>query len=144
VARVVTEQMGNILGQSMVIENVGGAGGTIGARASLQRPPTDTRSLPGAWDHTSRLPCSPQPEIRLRARFRANRLHRTIASRHRRAQGFPANNLREFVDYLKQNGDRVKQAHAGSVRRRTWHACSSLRRPASSPLWSLIEAPRPR
>ena len=31
VARVVTEQMANILGQSMVIENVGGAGGTIGS-----------------------------------------------------------------------------------------------------------------
>ena len=26
---------------------------------------------------------------------------------------FPANNLRQFVDYLKRNGDRVKQAHGG-------------------------------
>jgi hypothetical protein len=26
---------------------------------------------------------------------------------------FPANNLRQFVDYLKQNGERVKQAHGG-------------------------------
>ena len=33
VARIVTDEMGQILGQSMVIENVGGAGGTIGARA---------------------------------------------------------------------------------------------------------------
>src|SRR6516162_6302248 len=31
VARIVTEQMGKILGQSMVIENIGGAGGTIGS-----------------------------------------------------------------------------------------------------------------
>ena len=31
VARIVTEQMGKILGQSMIIENVGGAGGTIGS-----------------------------------------------------------------------------------------------------------------
>jgi len=30
VARIVTEEMGKILGQSMVVENVGGAGGTIG------------------------------------------------------------------------------------------------------------------
>src|SRR6266849_6110070 len=31
VARIVTEQMGRILGQALVIENVGGAGGTIGS-----------------------------------------------------------------------------------------------------------------
>ena len=31
VARIVTDQMGKILGQFMIIENVGGAGGTIGS-----------------------------------------------------------------------------------------------------------------
>src|SRR5947207_15972820 len=31
VARIVTDQMGKVLGQTMVIENVGGAGGTIGS-----------------------------------------------------------------------------------------------------------------
>jgi Tripartite tricarboxylate transporter family receptor len=42
VARVVTEQMGNVLGQSMVIENVSGAGGTIsGGRRPL--PATNCR-----------------------------------------------------------------------------------------------------
>src|SRR3981081_4423475 len=39
VARIVTEQMGKILGQSMVIENVSGAGGTIGsARVAAAHP----------------------------------------------------------------------------------------------------------
>src|SRR6266481_3296766 len=39
VARIVTEQMGKILGQSLVIENVGGAGGTIGsARVAAANP----------------------------------------------------------------------------------------------------------
>ena len=39
VARIVTEQMGTILGQSMVIENVGGAGGTLGsARVAAAQP----------------------------------------------------------------------------------------------------------
>jgi len=28
---------------------------------------------------------------------------------------FPATNLSEFVDYLKQNGDKVKQAHGGAA-----------------------------
>jgi tripartite-type tricarboxylate transporter receptor subunit TctC len=39
VARVVTEQMGTTLGQSLVIENVGGGGGTIGsARVAAAHP----------------------------------------------------------------------------------------------------------
>src|ERR1700754_3334466 len=39
VARIVTEQMGKVLGQTMVIENVGGAGGTIGsARVATAAP----------------------------------------------------------------------------------------------------------
>jgi tripartite-type tricarboxylate transporter receptor subunit TctC len=44
VARVVTEQMGSILGQSMVIENVGGAGGTIGS-ARVAAAPSDGYTL---------------------------------------------------------------------------------------------------
>ena len=39
VARIVAEHMGKLLGQTMVIENVGGAGGTIGsARVAAAAP----------------------------------------------------------------------------------------------------------
>src|SRR3954451_1799115 len=39
VARIATEQMGKLLGQSLVIENIGGAGGTIGsARVASAKP----------------------------------------------------------------------------------------------------------
>ena len=58
VARIVTEQMGKILGQSMVIENVGGAGGTIGSARVAARSPTATRCSRAAWDPMSPLPCS--------------------------------------------------------------------------------------
>ena len=44
VARVVTEQMGKILGQSLVIENVGGGGGTIGS-ARVAAAPSDGYTL---------------------------------------------------------------------------------------------------
>src|SRR3974377_301266 len=40
VARVVTEQMGSILGHSMIIENVSGAGGTVGS-ARVAAAPSD-------------------------------------------------------------------------------------------------------
>ncbi len=58
VARIVTEQMGKVLGQSMVIENVGGAGGTIGSARVAAAIPTDTRCSRAAWDPMSPLPCS--------------------------------------------------------------------------------------
>src|SRR5262249_24384139 len=39
VARIVTEEMGKILGHSMIVENIGGAGGTIGiARVAAANP----------------------------------------------------------------------------------------------------------
>src|SRR2546429_9796187 len=45
VARIVTEEMGKILGQSMVVENVGGAGGTIGS-ARVAAPDPGGNTLP--------------------------------------------------------------------------------------------------
>jgi len=39
VARIVAEKMGETLGQSIVVENRGGAGGTIGARSVAKSPP---------------------------------------------------------------------------------------------------------
>src|SRR6187399_630866 len=39
VARIIAEHMGKVLGQTMVIENVGGAGGTLGsARVATAAP----------------------------------------------------------------------------------------------------------
>src|ERR1700704_5296743 len=39
VARIIAEKMGETLGQSIVVENRGGAGGTIGARLVAKSPP---------------------------------------------------------------------------------------------------------
>ena len=54
VARIVAEQMGKVLGQTLVIENVGGAGGTIG---SARVAPTATPCSPAAWARMSRRRC---------------------------------------------------------------------------------------
>src|SRR4051812_50130740 len=47
VARLVTGQMGRILGQSMVIENVGGGGGPIRRGRVGAGPPAGRPLLPG-------------------------------------------------------------------------------------------------
>jgi len=113
VARVVSEQMGSILGHSMVIENVGGAGGTIGS-ARVAAAPCDGYTLLAAsmGSHvaapvlTSNLKYDPLDFIPIGFTVQSPVV---IVAR----KDFPANNLRQFVQYLKRNGDRVKQAHGG-------------------------------
>jgi len=57
VARVVTDQMGKILGQSLVIENIGGGGGTIGSARVAAAHPDGYTLLAGSMDPMCRRPC---------------------------------------------------------------------------------------
>jgi tripartite-type tricarboxylate transporter receptor subunit TctC len=114
VARVVTEHMAKTLGQPMVIENVGGAGGTLGSGRVAGAQPDGYTLLAGSMgSHVaapvlySNLKYDPAHDfepVGLTAHAPA-----VIVAR----ADFPAQNLREFIDYVKQNGDKVKQAHGG-------------------------------
>src|SRR5690242_9664307 len=48
VARIVADQMSKILGQTLVIENVGGAGGTLGSARVASAPPDGYPLLAGS------------------------------------------------------------------------------------------------
>src|SRR5213595_1448774 len=48
VARIVTDQMGKVLGQMLVIENVAGAGGTLGSGRVATAPPDGYTLLAGS------------------------------------------------------------------------------------------------
>ena len=52
-ARIMAERMRPILGQPIVIENVGGAGGSMGSDASRARRPTATPSTSGSGTRMS-------------------------------------------------------------------------------------------
>jgi tripartite-type tricarboxylate transporter receptor subunit TctC/DNA-binding CsgD family transcriptional regulator len=114
VARVVIEQMGSILGQSMVIENVGGAGGTIGS-ARVATAPSDGSTLLAAsmGSHVAAPVLAPNLNYDPQRDFRPIGFTAQSPTVIVARKDFPANNLRQFVAYLKQNGDRVKQAHGG-------------------------------
>ena len=54
-ARIMADGMSKALGQNIIIENVGGAGGTIGTARAPQRPNTTAiRCSPPAWARTYR------------------------------------------------------------------------------------------
>ena len=114
VARIVAEHMGKTLGQTLVIENVGGAGGTLGSGRVAAATPDGYTLLAGSMGSHVSAPVL-TPGIKYDSErdfvpigFTANAPAVIVARKD-----FPAKNLREFVDYLKKNGDKVKQAHGG-------------------------------
>jgi tripartite-type tricarboxylate transporter receptor subunit TctC len=114
VARIVTNQMSKILGQSMVIENVGGAGGTLGSARVAAAPPDGYTLLAAAMgSHVAAPVLTPNVKYDPVADFvpigiTANSPAVVIARKD-----FPAQDLKEFITVLRQQGDAVKQAHGG-------------------------------
>jgi tripartite-type tricarboxylate transporter receptor subunit TctC len=114
VARVVTDQMAKILGQSLVIENVGGGGGTIGsARVAAAHPDGYTLLAGSMGSHVSAPVLTPNLKYDSERDFVPIGFTAQSPAVIVARKDLPASDLREFVDYLKKNGDRVKQAHGG-------------------------------
>src|SRR6188508_1426918 len=114
VARIIAEHMGKVLGQSLVIENVGGAGGTLGSARVASAPPDGYTLLAGSMgSHVS------APVLTPNVKYDSSRDFEPIGfTAHAPAvivarKDFPADDLRAFVANLKQNGEAVKQAHGG-------------------------------
>jgi len=114
VARIIGERMGRALGQTIIIENVTGAAGSIGVgRVARAAPDGYTLSI-GHWsthvvngaiypltydllkdfDPISLLPSNPQ----------------LIVAR----KGIPANDLKELIAWVKQNQDKITGGTAGA------------------------------
>ena len=114
VARIVTEQMGKHLGQSLIIENVGGAGGTIGsARVAAAQPDGYTLLAGSMGSHVAAPVLTPNLKYDSRADFVPIGFTAHAPAVIVARKDFPAKDLREFVDHLKKNGEKVKQAHGG-------------------------------
>ncbi len=127
IARIVAESMSKALGQQMVIENVGGAGGTIGsARVAAAAPDGYTLLAGSMGSHVS------APVLTPGIKYNSERDFAPIGfTAHAPAvvvarKDFPANNLKEFVQYLKKNS---RQGQAGrtaaSAPPHTWRASCS-------------------
>jgi tripartite-type tricarboxylate transporter receptor subunit TctC len=114
VARIIADGMSKQLGQTIVIENVGGAGGTIGtARAAAAAP--DGYTLLGAsmGSHVAAPAFYPDLKYDSTRDFEPIGLASNAPAAIVARKDFPANNLKQFIDYVRKNGDKVKQAHGG-------------------------------
>ena len=114
VARIVTEHMGRTLGQTLVIENVGGAGGTLGSGRVAAAAPDGYTLLAGSMGSHVAAPVL-TPNIKYDS---ARDFIPVGPTAHSPAvivarKDFPAKDLKEFVALLKQGGATLKQAHGG-------------------------------
>jgi tripartite-type tricarboxylate transporter receptor subunit TctC len=114
VARIVTENMSKQLGQPMVIENVGGAGGTIGsARVAAATPDGYTLLAGSMGSHVSAPVLTPGIKYDSERDFTPVGFTANAPAVVVVRKNFPAANLREFVNHLKMHGGKVRQAHGG-------------------------------
>ena len=114
VARIVTEQMGKVLGQSLIIENIGGAGGTIGSAHVAAAKPDGYTLLAGSMgSHVAAPVLTPNIKYDSARDFEPIGFTAHAPAVIVARKDFPAKDLREFVADLKANGEGVKQAHGG-------------------------------
>ena len=114
VARIVTNQMSKILGQSIVIENVGGAGGTIGSARVAAAAPDGYALLAAAMgSHVAAPVLTPNVRYDPLLDFVPIGITAHSPAVILARKDFPANDLKEFIAVLRQQGAAVKQAHGG-------------------------------
>jgi tripartite-type tricarboxylate transporter receptor subunit TctC len=113
VTRLTAEAMGRDLGQTVVVENVGGAGGTLGAaRVAQARPDGYTLLL-------HHIGMATTPTLYRRLPYDAVNGFETIGLVTEvpmtlvAKKDFPANSLAEAVAVIKREGDKLNYANAG-------------------------------
>ncbi|HKP24345.1 MAG TPA: tripartite tricarboxylate transporter substrate-binding protein [Dongiaceae bacterium] len=113
VTRLVAESMSKTLGQQVIVENVGGAGGTLGAaRAAKAEPDGYTLLLHHIGMATSatlyrKLPYDPKTA------FAPIGLVTEVPMILVARKDFPPNTLQELIAYVKAHKDEVTYANAG-------------------------------
>ena len=114
VARIVTNQMSKILGQSIIIENIGGAGGTLGsARVAAATPDGYTLLAAAMGSHVAAPVLTPNVKYDPVADFVPIGITAHSPAVIIARKDFPARDLKEFIAVLRQQDGAVKQAHGG-------------------------------
>jgi tripartite-type tricarboxylate transporter receptor subunit TctC len=114
VARIMADGMSKALGQTIIIENVGGAGGTIGtARVAVADPDGYTVLAASMGSLVSAPAVTPNVRYDSEKDFAMVGLTANAPVAVVAKKDFPAADLKEFIAYIKAHGDNVKQAHGG-------------------------------
>ena len=114
VARLIGEHMGRTLGTTFIVENIGGAGGSLGMTRAAQAAPDGytiavgnmgTQSAaPALYPNLKYDPAKSFAQIGI-----ANYTPQAIVSK----KALPTTNLKDFIKYVKDKGSAISYGHAG-------------------------------
>jgi len=114
ISRIVTGHMAQTLGQSIIIENVVGAGGTTAtARASRAVNDVYTMITGHMGTHAAAVPLYPSLAYHPEKDFEPVSILAGTPILILARKDFPPKDLKEFIAYVKANVEKVNAAHAG-------------------------------
>jgi tripartite-type tricarboxylate transporter receptor subunit TctC len=114
IARIVSEGMARTLKQSIVIENVGGAGGTTGTgRVAAAKPDGYTLLAASMGSHVAAPVLYQHLKYDTTTDFVPVALISHAPAVIVARKSLPANSLKEFIAYLKANPNTISQGHGG-------------------------------
>ena len=134
--RILAQTMSKNLGQPVVADNTGGAGGTIGA-ARVVRAPADGytilfHNMAQAASSALYSKLSYDPALDFSPIGMVNDVPMVLVAR----KDFPANTLQGFIDYIKANPGKLNFANAGIGS--TSNLCEVLMKSSLSANWTSI------
>jgi len=113
--RVIAQRMGEILGQTVIVENVGGAGGmTGGKKVADAKPDGYTFVLGTVGTHAQGQTLYKHPLYNAAADFTPVGLIAEVPIALIARKDLPASNLKEFVAYAKENQNKMQFGSAGA------------------------------
>src|SRR6266536_6426799 len=113
-ARIQALRMGELLGQSIVVENVGAAAGMLGGqRVAKAEPDGYTLLIGNTGTHAYNQTLYKKPLYNAATDFQPVGLMTESPRALIARKDLPANNLREFIAYLKANQGKVQFGSAG-------------------------------
>ncbi len=112
--RIQAQHMSELLGQSIVIENVGAAAGMVGGQRVAKAPPDGyTFQIGNTGTHAYNQTLYKKPLYNAATDFQPVGLMTESPRALIARKDLPANNLREFIAYLKANQGKVQFGSAG-------------------------------
>src|SRR5437764_957497 len=113
IARIIQDSMSQSLGQQIVIENIGGAGGMIAAGRAARAAPDGYTVLLHQVALAAGMTLYPNLGFDAEKDFVSIGLINTAASTPAARSTLPPNNIAELVGWVKQPGQNPKIAHPG-------------------------------
>jgi len=114
IARIVADNMSKTLGQTILIENVVGAGGTTGSTRAMRAAPDGyTIEMGHMGTHAASVALYPNLAYKPESDFEPIGMAAGTPILILARKDFPPKDLKEFIAYVKANEKKLNAAHAG-------------------------------